>query len=362
MNIATMETITVNLGARSYPIYIGSGVLASLGTLLQQQQLKTRRVAVVTDTSVAQYYRDPLVQSLTTAGYEPVVIELPPGEEQKSLATLSGIYDTLIKERLERRAPLIALGGGVIGDLTGFAAATFQRGVPFIQVPTTLLAQIDASVGGKTAVNHPAGKNLIGAFYQPRLVLIDVETLKTLPQREFLAGVAEVIKYGVILSPDLFILLEEQLDALLTLDPLLLTAIIKTCCQLKALVVEEDETEGDYRAILNFGHTLGHAVESATAYTRFLHGEAVAVGMAFAARLSSQQGLCKEATQKRICRLIQQAGLPLTVPKTLTKEDLIRGLQTDKKVADGKVKFVCLEEIGKTRFMHMSAQDIVHFL
>jgi 3-dehydroquinate synthase len=357
-----METITVNLGPRSYPIHIGSGVLTNLGALLQERQLRTKRVAVVTDTSVARYYREPLVHSLTAAGYEPLVIELPPGEQQKSLTTLSGLYDTLIKERLERRAPLIALGGGVIGDLTGFAAATFQRGVPFVQVPTTLLAQIDASVGGKTAVNHPAGKNLIGTFYQPRLVLIDVDTLKTLPHREFLAGVAEMIKYGVILSPDLFILLEEQLEALLALDPLLLTAIIKTCCQLKALVVEEDETEGDYRAILNFGHTLGHAVESATAYTRFLHGEAVAVGMAFAVRLSSQHGLCKEATQERICRLIRQAGLPLEVPQTLTKEDLIRGLQTDKKVVDGKVRFVCLEEIGKTRFMHMSVQELVHSL
>ncbi len=357
-----METVTVNLGARSYPIHIGSGVLSDIGALLQERQLRTKQVAVVTDTSVAQYYREPLVHSLTAAGYEPLVIELPPGEQQKSLATLSGLYDTLIKERLERRAPLIALGGGVIGDLTGFAAATFQRGVPFVQVPTTLLAQIDASVGGKTAVNHPSGKNLIGAFYQPRLVLIDVDTLKTLPRREFLAGVAEVIKYGAILSPDLFILLEERLETLLALDPLLLTGIIKTCCQLKALVVEEDETEGGYRAILNFGHTLGHAVESATAYTRFLHGEAVAVGMAFAARLSAQHGLCREATQERICRLIQQAGLPLKVPKTLTKEDLIRGLQADKKVEDGKVKFVCLEEIGKTRFMHMSAQDILHSL
>ena len=178
-----METVTVNLGARSYPIHIGSGVLSDIGALLQERQLRTKRVAVVTDTSVAQYYREPLVHSLTAAGYEPLVIELPPGEQQKSLATLSGLYDTLIKERLERRAPLIALGGGVIGDLTGFAAATFQRGVPFVQVPTTLLAQIDASVGGKTAVNHPAGKNLIGAFYQPRLVLIDVDTLKTLPRR-----------------------------------------------------------------------------------------------------------------------------------------------------------------------------------
>lgn len=357
-----METITVNLGERSYPIFIGSGVLALLGSLLQERQLTAKRVAVVTDTHVAPHYQEPVVQSLTEAGYDPWVVTLSPGEQHKNLTTLSWLYDKFIEGRIERRSPVIALGGGVIGDLTGFAAATFQRGVPFIQVPTTLLAQIDASVGGKTAVNHPTGKNLIGAFYQPRVVLIDVETLKTLPEREFLAGVAEVIKYGAILSPDLFTLLEEQLDTLLQHDPLLLTSVIKTCCQLKALVVEEDETEGDYRAILNFGHTLGHAVESATAYKHFLHGEAVAVGMAFAARLSCRLGLCRETIHERICRLLQKAGLPIEVPSMLTKEDVLRGLQTDKKVANGKVKFVCLEAIGKARFTQISAQDIVQYL
>ena len=357
-----METTTVNLGERSYPIFIGSGTLAMLGSLLQERQLTAKRVAVVTDTHVASHYQEPLVQSLTEAGYDPWVITLSPGEQHKNLTTLSSLYDKFIEGRIERRSPVIALGGGVVGDMTGFAAATFQRGVPFIQVPTTLLAQIDASVGGKTAVNHPAGKNLIGAFYQPRLVLIDVDTLKTLPEREFLAGVAEVVKYGAILSPDLFTLLEEQLDALLRHDSLLLTSVIKTCCQLKALVVAEDETEGDYRAILNFGHTLGHALESATAYKHFLHGEAVAVGMAFAAHLSCRLGLCRETIYERLCRLLQKAGLPIAVPETLTKEDVLLGLQTDKKVANGKVKFVCLEAIGKTRFTQISAQDIVQYL
>lgn len=374
-----MESITVHLGQRSYPVRIGSGVVTRLGPLLEMNHpdkqskgshddssfepgLTAKRVAVVTDSNVAPYYREPLVQSLTGAGYEPWVIVLPPGEQQKDLATLSLVYDKLIEGRIERRSPLIALGGGVIGDLTGFAAATFQRGVPFIQVPTTLLAQIDASVGGKTAVNHPAGKNLIGAFYQPRLVLIDVDTLKTLPQREFVAGVAEVIKYGAILSPDLFALLEEQLDRLLGLEPVLLTSIIKTCCQLKAQVVEADEQETDYRAILNFGHTLGHAVESATGYERFLHGEAVAIGMAFAAKLSLQRGLCGAATHDRLVGLLQRAGLPVDIPPDIAQEHLRTGIGADKKVSAGKVKFVCLEQFGKTRFEVLSTAEIVRHI
>jgi 3-dehydroquinate synthase len=224
------------------------------------------------------------------------------------------------------------------------------------------LAQVDSSVGGKTAINHSAGKNLIGAFYQPRLVVIDVATLATLPKREFLAGVAEVIKYGVILSPDLFSLIEEHLAALLRLDPALLISIVKTCCQLKALVVEEDETEGDYRAILNFGHTLAHAIESATEYRQFLHGEAVAIGMVFAAHLSHQRRLCSAETKERVGRLLKKAGLPVNIPKTLTRESLLLGIETDKKVAGGKVKFVCIEDIGRTHFEYLSAQEIAGYL
>ncbi|MGH7960193.1 MAG: 3-dehydroquinate synthase, partial [Candidatus Binatia bacterium] len=356
------ETVTVNLGLRSYPIFIGAGVLADLGRLLRQQQFTAERVAVATDTGVGKIYRDRVVETLTAAGFIPWVIEIPAGEEHKNLAWLAFLYDKLVEGRIERRSPLIALGGGVIGDMVGFAAATFQRGLPFIQVPTTLLAQVDASVGGKTAINHPAGKNLIGAFYQPRMVVIDVDTLKTLPRREFLAGLAEVIKYGVILSPDLFTLLEAQLGRLLRFDPQLLITVIKTCCQLKALVVEEDETEGDYRAILNFGHTLGHAVESATEYKRFLHGEAVAIGMSFAARLSHQRGLCTAETSERVGHLLKKAGLPVEIPKTLKGEHLLLGIVTDKKIAGGKVKFVCIEEIGKTCFEYLAAKEIVGYL
>lgn len=357
-----METVTVNLGSRSYPICIGTGLLADLGKLLQERQYRAGRVAVVTDSVVGKIYRERAVQVLTHAGFEPVVIEIPSGEEHKNLAWLAFLYDKLIEGHVERRSPLIALGGGVIGDLAGLAAATFQRGLPFIQVPTSLLAQVDASVGGKTAINHPAGKNLIGAFYQPRLVVIDVDTLTTLPRREFVAGMAEVIKYGVILSPELFRLLEEQLPALLRCEPRLLISVIKACCQLKALVVEEDETEGDYRAILNFGHTLGHAIESATEYKKFLHGEAVAIGMAFAVHLSEKRGLCSAETSERVCRLLKKAGLPVDIPKTLKGEHLLLGIETDKKVAHGQVKFVCIEEIGKTCFEHLPAKEIITYL
>ena len=357
-----METVTVNLGPRSYPICIGRGLLSNLGTLLREQHFTAGQVAVVTDSVVGKIYRERVVATLTAAGFDTRVVEIPAGEEHKNLAWLAFLYDKLIEGRIERRSPLVALGGGVVGDITGFAAATFQRGLPFVQVPTTLLAQVDASVGGKTAINHSAGKNLIGAFYQPRLVVIDVETLTTLPKREFLAGVAEVIKYGVILSPDLFSLMEEQLPALLRLDPTLLTTVVKTCCQLKALVVEEDETEGDYRAILNFGHTLGHALESASEYKHFLHGEAVAIGMAFAVHLSHQRGLCSAATKERVYRLLKKTGLPVVIPKTLTRESLLLGIEADKKVTGGKVKFVCIEEIGRTRFESLNAQEIIGYL
>lgn len=356
-----MRTLTVNLGSRSYPICIGVGVLGELGHLLRERQFSNRAV-VVTDSVVGKIYREPVVQALASAGLDPRVVEIPAGEEHKNFAWLAFIYDKFIEGRIDRRSPLIALGGGVIGDMAGFAAATFLRGIPFIQVPTTLLAQVDASVGGKTGVNHPAGKNLIGAFHQPRLVLIDVDTLKTLPRREFVAGLAEVIKYGITLDPELFTLLEERLSAILHFNSALLVHIVTVCCQLKAMVVEEDETEGGYRTILNFGHTLGHAIESATEYKEFLHGEAVAMGMVFAARLSQQRGLCSEATCERIRRLIKRVGLPVEVPSRVKGEHLALIMETDKKTAAGKVKFVCIEEIGKTRFEYLSAKEIVGYL
>ena len=357
-----METVTVNLGPRSYHILVGAGLLGELGSLLQHYRLTTPRLALVTDSLVSKIYREKVVGILQHAGFTPWVVEIPAGEEHKNLAWLAFLYDKLIEGRIERNAPLIALGGGVIGDVAGFAAATFQRGLPFIQVPTTLLAQVDSSVGGKTAVNHSSGKNMIGAFYQPRLVVIDVDTLKTLPRREFLSGMAEVIKYGVILSPELFSLLETHLSAILRLDPYLLIDIIKICCQLKGLVVEEDETEGDYRAILNFGHTLGHAIETATNYKQFLHGEAVAIGMAFAAHLSQKRNFCDAKVSDQICRLLKKTGLPVVIPKDLKGEPLLRGMASDKKAAGGKIKFVCIEELGKTRFDYLTTEEIGSYL
>ncbi|MBM4255823.1 MAG: 3-dehydroquinate synthase [Deltaproteobacteria bacterium] len=357
-----MKTVTVNLGPRSYPILIGTDLLANAGCFLRKHGLRPGSVAIVTDSVVGPLYQKTLTDALVQAEFSPVVIEIPAGEEHKNLTWLSFVYDKLIAGGIERSSPLIALGGGVVGDLTGFAAATFQRGVPFVQIPTTLLAQVDASVGGKTAVDHPAGKNLIGAFYQPRLVIIDVSTLQTLPEREFRAGLAEVIKYGVILSPGLFALLEQRLDSLLRLDSALLSEVITTCCQLKARVVEEDETEGDYRAILNFGHTLGHAIENATGYTQYLHGEAVAIGMVFAASLSQQRGFCSDGLCQRLCQLLKKAGLPVIIPSTVKSETLVAGMATDKKVAAGKVKFVGIEELGKTRFENLTVREIGAYL
>ncbi|MGE0825023.1 MAG: 3-dehydroquinate synthase [Candidatus Binatia bacterium] len=353
-----METVTVNLGSRSYPIMIGGGLLAQTGSLLCERGLHSRRLAIVTDSLVGKLYGEKVVSSLLASQVDPLVIEIPAGEEQKNLTSLAFLYDKFIEGRLDRRSPILALGGGVVGDLAGFAAATFQRGVPFVQIPTTLLAQVDASVGGKTAIDHPAGKNLIGAFYQPKLVVIDVSTLNTLSERELRAGLAEVIKYGVILSPDLFRLLEKQIEGLLQRDIELLTKIISICCQLKARVVEADETESDRRAILNFGHTLGHAIESASGYTRYLHGEAVAIGMVFAMSLSQRRGLCSAALKERVVRLLKTVGLPLEVEPDLSVQQLLAGMTTDKKMVEGKVKFVCVEELGKTRFEHIAVQEV----
>ncbi|MGH3642013.1 MAG: 3-dehydroquinate synthase [Mycobacterium sp.] len=358
MSSAANATVMVNLGERSYPIAIGAGTLPRLGARLQELGLG-RRAAVVTNPVVASYYRDPVAQSLSAAGFEPTFIEVPDGEEHKNLAWLAFLYDRLIDARLDRDCPLIALGGGVIGDLAGFTAATFQRGVPFIQVPTTLLAQVDSSVGGKTAVNHPGGKNLIGAFHQPRLVFIDVATLRTLPRRQVQAGMAEVIKHGAILGPALFDLLEAQLDQIMALDETLLIEVVRQNCAIKAAVVGEDERESGHRAVLNFGHTVGHAVEMLTDYRGYLHGEAIAIGMAFAARLSAARGVCPPAVADRLIALLQRAGLPVEIPEELIGRHLVLAVETDKKMSGGKVKFVCLEDIGRTRFVPLSGDEIL---
>lgn len=356
--MTSTATVMVNLGERSYPISIGAGTLERIGPRLQELGLG-RRIAVITNPVVARLYRDPVERSLTAAGFAPTVIEVPDGEEHKNLAWLAFLYDRLVDARLDRDCAIVALGGGVIGDLTGFTAATFQRGVPFVQVPTTLLAQVDSSVGGKTAVNHPGGKNLIGSFHQPRLVWIDVTTLKTLPRREVQAGMAEIIKHAAILGPSLFELLEEKIEAVMALDEALLIEVVRQNCAIKAGVVGEDERESGYRAILNFGHTLAHAVEMLTEYRGMLHGEAVAIGMAFAARLSHARGLCPASVRDRIIALLQRAGLPIEIPKELVGRHLALAVEADKKVSGGKVKFVCIEDIGRARFEYLTGEEVI---
>ncbi|MBF0127087.1 MAG: 3-dehydroquinate synthase, partial [Magnetococcales bacterium] len=275
------HVLALDLGARSYEIHIGSGLLSTIGARLRAR-VKGRRVAVVTNETVAPLYLAQTTHSLERSGFSVLPILLPDGEVHKNWSTLQTIFDALIAHQFERADTLLALGGGVVGDMTGFAAATFLRGVPFAQLPTTLLAQVDASVGGKTGINHPLGKNLIGAFHQPCLVLMDVETLRTLPERERLAGMAEVIKYGIIRDGDFFALLENRLEAILAMETAPITEVLRTCCAIKAEIVAADEREHGTRALLNLGHTFGHAIESLTGYGVWLHGEAVAVGMVVA--------------------------------------------------------------------------------
>ena len=356
-----MEVVNVELGERAYPIYVGAGCLAELGKRLAETRCG-KRVAVVTNETIANIYLEPATAALVGAGFDPAIIQIPDGEEHKNLAWLAFVYDRLIDAGIDRGGAIIALGGGVVGDLTGFAAATYLRGVPCVQVPTTLLAQIDASIGGKTGINHAAGKNLIGAFKQPRFVLADVDCLRTLPRREFVAGLAEVIKTGAILDAELFALLEAELPAVLRQERELMVRVVRTCCQLKALVVAEDETEGDYRAVLNFGHTLGHAIESLTDYTTYLHGEAVAMGMVAAARVSQRRGLCDGETVQRLTRLINRCGLPVEMPKDLTRDALALAMRTDKKALSGSIKFVCLESIGRAKFERLTCEEIVRYI
>lgn len=340
-----MDSINVELGERSYPIYIGSRILKDFGTKLREF-VESKKVAVVTNPTVSALYLENVNNSLVHSGFEPKVIEIPDGEEFKSLKWAEKIFDKLVSFEIDRQTPLVALGGGVVGDITGFAAASYLRGIPYVQVPTTLLAQVDSSVGGKTAVNHRKGKNLIGAFYQPRFVFIDVDTLKTLEKRELRAGLSEVIKYGVIKDTGLFEYLEKNMESLLSYDEKALTHIIKRSCEIKAEVVEADERESGLRAILNFGHTFGHAVEALTKYKKFKHGEAVAIGMIWAANLSNRLGLCSLDVVERIDGLIKKTGLPGDAP-AYSAEEYIRAMKLDKKVIGGDLRFVLTEAIGK---------------
>ena len=339
-----MRTVTVGLGDRAYPIHIGEGLLARADLILPH--LPQRKVSVVTNTTVAALYLDKFSATLRGAGVEIVPVVLPDGEEYKNWQTLNAIFDALLSNRCERKSAIIALGGGVVGDLAGFAASSYQRGVPFIQVPTTLLAQVDSSVGGKTAINHPLGKNMIGAFYQPGMVLADTAILHTLPARELSAGLAEVIKYGLIMDLPFLGWLEANIGKLNERDPAALAYAVTRSCENKAAVVAADERETGERALLNLGHTFGHAIEAGLGFGTWLHGEAVAAGTMLAARLSERMGLLTDADVRRMADLFVRAGLPVEAP-SLGQDRYLELMGHDKKVENGKLRLVLLQSLGK---------------
>lgn len=338
-----MDTVQVDLPNGSYKIYIGTGTLDKLGEYLPFD--KKTRLFVITNDRVGPLYGNKLVESLQQYGYKTLYQQVPDGEEYKSFATAEELFTCAIKGGLDRGSAVIALGGGVIGDLAGFVAATYMRGIPLIQVPTTLLAQVDSSVGGKVAVNHPLGKNMIGSFYQPRLVFIDLQVLKTLDPREVSSGLAEVIKYGVIQERSFFNFLEENLAGIKALDLELLSAVVKKSCSIKGRIVEKDEKESGFRALLNFGHTIGHALEVMTDYRLYRHGEAVSMGMVAAAEIAVGRGLLTREEAKRLVKLLENAGLPTVIP--FGPDEIIPLLSRDKKAQGGRPRFVLPLGLGK---------------
>jgi 3-dehydroquinate synthase len=341
-----LQSVKVGLGERSYEIVIGGKTIQRLG--LRIKELRPSMVAVISNETIFPLYKDAILDSLHKSDIEPEVLLIPDGEEYKDAKWVNHLHGELLKARLDRDSVLIALGGGVIGDITGFVASTYMRGIRFVQVPTTLLAQVDSSVGGKTGVNHPLGKNMIGTFYQPSLVMIDIDTLKTLPQKEFYAGMAEVIKYGVIADRELFdFIVKNRNDIISHGDSIV--HIIKRSCEIKAEVVSKDEREAGLRAILNFGHTVGHAVETATGYRKYLHGEAVAMGMCAAADLALNAGILDNKEVSDIKEAIRMYELPCDLPEGLDAGDLINAMEIDKKTKSGRLNFILPESIGRVR-------------
>lgn len=341
-----MEKVRVDLGERGYDIHIDRGLMDGLGPVMREFGFSPL-VVVVSNPTVYGLYGERLSASLEKVGYQCLPVLIPDGESYKDYFWAYHILTELLKKRLDRNSCLVALGGGVVGDITGFSAALYMRGIHFVQVPTTLLAQVDSSVGGKTGVNHALGKNMLGAFYQPRLVWIDTSTLETLPRRELLCGIAEIIKYGVIWDAEFFRFMEESKDRVLGLDPDAIKHLVRRSCEIKAAVVSEDEREAGLRAILNFGHTIGHSVETETGYTRFLHGEAVAIGMYYAARLSEMLGSMEVGGAGRIRTLLEAYGLPWELPADLEPDALISHMRLDKKAIAGEMKFILPEKIGR---------------
>ena len=339
-----VETVHIHLGDRSYPILIGAGLLSAPSTWADMP--KGSSALIVTNTTVATLYAAAVQAALGPHFAQVHVLALPDGEAHKGWEALNQIFDVLLTQACDRRTVLVALGGGVVGDMTGFAAACYMRGVPFVQVPTTLLAQVDSSVGGKTAINHPLGKNMIGAFYQPVRVVCDLDTLQSLPARELSAGLAEVIKYGPIADMDFLDWIEAHLDALLARDPAALAWAVQRSCQIKAEVVGQDEREGGLRAILNFGHTFGHAIEAGLGFGEWLHGEAVGCGMVMAAHLSQRLGLVDVAFVQRLTQVIERAGLPIVGP-ALGVETYLHHMRVDKKAQSGDIRFVLIDGPGR---------------
>ena len=336
------KILNVELGDKSYPIYIGIDLLSMKSLFVDQ--IQGRQVMIVTNKTIAPLYLDKLTSILDGFNVQSVI--LPDGEEFKKLETLNKVFDALLEAKFDRTSTLIALGGGVIGDITGFAAASYQRGVGFIQVPTTLLSQVDSSVGGKTGINHELGKNMIGAFYQPKAVIIDVNTLDTLSNQEFSAGMAEVIKYGLLGNADFLSMLEANIESIMARKKDLIIEVIFNCCQDKARIVELDEFEKGKRALLNLGHTFGHGIENAFGYGNYLHGEAVSIGMVMAAKLSKNEGNLSQEEILRVETILSKADLPISINKTIDSETLITAMSLDKKSIDGKIRLVLLKSLG----------------
>jgi 3-dehydroquinate synthase len=357
-----MEKIRVELGERSYEILIDSGILSSIGERLLRYSVG-KKIAIVSNPKVAELYADRVVNSLKKEDFDVSLILIPDGEAYKDYFWAYHILTKLLEIGFDRKSCLIALGGGVVGDITGFVASLYMRGIAYIQIPTTLLAQVDSSVGGKTAVNHSLGKNMIGTFWQPSLVWIDVDTLNSLPEREFLSGIAEVIKYGIIWDKDFYELLEKNKNKILNRDKHCLIKIIKRSCEIKSEIVSRDERESSLRAILNYGHSIGHALETVTDYCSYLHGEAISIGMVYEARLSEMLGFLNKEEFERIRKIFKEYGLPVDIPSVLDRSELIRAVLLDKKNLEGKIRIVIPEGIGKMKInFEVKVEDLMRVI
>jgi len=341
-----MRSFRVELGRDSHSVHVGSGILDRVGELARDAGLKPGRAALISDSNVAKLYAGRVRDSLQAAGFDALVIEIPAGEASKSLEMLATLYDRMTEAELDRQSVVFALGGGVTGDLSAFAAATYLRGIPIVQIPTTVVAQVDSAMGGKSGVNHRLAKNLIGAFYQPKMILADVDTLKTLPEREFREGLAEVIKYGAIMDEQMIGELNRDLDAILQRETTVLEWMVERSLQHKAYVVEHDEHEGGLRKILNFGHTIGHAIEASAGYGKYLHGEAVAIGMVAACAISRKYAGLSEHESDALLNLIRKAGLPTSMDSHWRSDDFAQALRLDKKRLDKHIEFILIERLG----------------